>query len=539
LYFTHDPNQNFYYYGQYEPHSRMYKEYLADPKIIGIDVETISLKERIAIEVGISVQPLLSFYFPLFPEPSPVTPWHLLKDPAITKVFHNALFDLGCMREYEIDNSNIKDTSVMSHLLGFSSSRLVDLAPAVGMEVHAVPELLDKGQVMLDLEPSVVAKKCMQDSGATLALFYQLLPHIDISYFNTEMELIPILIDMSFRGLLIDQEARQKLEERLEAEVEYYLNLCEGEGFNPGSPQQVGYILAKREAYKVFYKLPFTKGRKGLDTSEEKLMKMDDPMATIVLGYREKSKLLSTYIRPWRNEDRAYTRFHLDAITGRVSSTERNMQNIPKGEPRGIFLPDSGIFTDWDFSQVELRTLAHVSGDREMQYVFESGGDIHQTTSDFMGILRGLAKNVNFAMIYGATDETIADTAKIRSIQRAKQLKEMWFAKYREAGDWIQTVQVEAFDNPWSETVFGRRIRLPDIEEEGADRIMRKAVNYPIQGSAAEILKRALILCKHLPMALQVHDEILVDGRFDIPKGLEEIAPFQTPVDTKYLDRWE
>lgn len=550
MYFAHDPTQDFYYYGEVEPSSKLYKDYLVNtiPSIIAVDVETISLKERIAIGVGVAVKPKLCFYFPLFPNPSSVVPWYLLKNPSITKVFHNALFDLNSLREYDMDNSNIKDTSVMSHLLRYISSKLTDLAQLVGMQTQDVKEFLAEhnARTMLDAPVEEVAKKCMEDCGATLALYDYFLPHIDKDYFKVEMDLIPILIDMSFRGLALDQEARAELEEKLEEEVDYYLNVCDGEGFNPASPQQVGYTLAKRGAYSAFPRIPFTKkySRGSLATGIEVLSKMDDPMATIVLAYREKSKLLNTYIKPWAKEDRAYTRFHLDAITGRISSTDRNLQNIPKGEPRGIFLPDGGIFSDADFNQLELRILAHLSQDREMGYIYglpegHPDADIHQATANFMNIERRLAKNVNFAMIYGATDETIADTAKIKSVGRAKQLKEMWFQQYREAGDYIQTVQAEAFNNPVARTIFGRGIRLPDIEEESAGGIMRKAVNYPIQGSAAEILKRALIACKDLPMCLQVHDEILFDGFVQLPGGLGNIAPLHTPIEVKYLTRWE
>jgi DNA polymerase-1 len=362
---------------------------------------------------------------------------------------------------------------------------------------------------------------------------------MDMEYLNIEMELIPILLEMSYRGLLIDQEARRELELRLEKEVKYYQDLCEGEGFNPGSPQQVAYILAKRGAYSVLPRIPFTKGYRSISTEEKVLNKMDDPMAAIVLNYRTKSKLLNTYIKPWGMDERAYCRYHLDAITGRPSSTNRNMQNIPAGEPRGVFIPDDGVWTDIDFSQVELRTLAYLAGDREMQYIFESGGDIHQYTADFLGIERKLAKNTNFAIIYGATDETLAETAGIRNIARARELKERWFRLYVEAGDWAQERQLKALEYPYARTVFGRNIRLPTLEEEDSGGIMRKAVNYPIQGSASEVLKRALIMCKELPMALTVHDEILFDGKVELPNGLEHIAPFYTPISVKYLQRWE
>lgn len=544
MFFAHDTTQNFYYYGEVEPYGRLYHDYLDSAKLIGVDTETISLKERIAIGVGIAVQPNICFYFPLFPETSSAIPWHLLKDPKVAKVFHNALFDLGCMREYEIDTTNIKDTSVMAHLLCYPFARLTDLSYVHQMEVHDVRELLPKGHIMLDLEQEVVARKCMQDAGACLKLFYEFMPDIDTGYFNTEMELIPILIEMSNRGILIDQEARLAQEEILEDEVEGYLKLChESEGFNPGSPQQVAYILAKRGSYNIFPKLPFTRGRskRNLSSAKEVLTKMDDPLAGLVLNYRDKSYLLSHYIKPWANEERATTRFHMDAITGRISSTDRNLANIPKGEPRGMFLPDSGIWTDMDFNQVELRLLAYLSQDREMLHIYETEGDIHQATMDYFGIMRVPAKKGNFSMVYGATDETIMESMGLRSRERARQFREGWFQLFPQAGDWIQSTQAQALIHNRVKTVFGRSIRLPTEEEERIDGRQRKAVNYPIQGSAAEILKRALIHCKDMPMALQVHDEILIDSYIpaDKFKPLESIAPFRTPVEVKYLTRWE
>jgi len=548
MYFAYDIGRNFYYYGDVEPRAGLYTDFLTDPKVIAVDTETISLKERIAIGVGISPNPEMAFYFPLFPEQSPYIPWNLLKDPSVKKVFQNAPFDLLCLREYEIYNGNIGDTNVLAQLLNIRPSKLVDLASHMGMnggrfyEVHTIPEILGKGQIMLDLPQETVAMKCCQDAVATHAVHDFLLPKVNADYYNTEMELIPILVGMSFKGILLDQDVRARLERNLEKEVNYYIDLAYTDGFNPGSSQQVGYILAKRGAYGVFNRIPFTRGgrsgKKQLSTSVEILEKMSDPLASMVLDYRAKSKLLGTYIKPWAKEERAHTRFHLDAITGRISSTDRNLQNIPKGEVRNMFLPDNGVFTDGDFSQIELRILAYLSDDREMQYIYDTGGDIHQTTADFLGIPRRPSKNVNFSMIYGATDETIMETAHIRSLSRAKQLKEMWFAKYKEAGDYIQTLQEESLRNPYVTTLFGRSIRLPTLDEESEGKIQRKAVNYPIQGSAAEILKRALIRCKDLPIVMQVHDEMIFDGRVELP-NLDDIAPLQTPIEVKYLQRWE
>jgi len=566
MYFAQDAEHLFYYMGEVEPYRNIHKDLLVDnpPKLISVDVETISLKERIAIGVGISIKPNISFYFQLFPEPSPATPWHLLKDPSVVKVFHNALFDLSALREYEIDNTSVLDTSVMARLLCYPFAGLMELSPVHKMEVHEVKEYIPKGGTMLDVPQDTVAKKCMQDSGATLKLYYEFWEDINKDYFSVEMQLIPILIEMSNRGLLIDQETRQEIEDELTYWADYYFSLCDEVGFNPGSPQQVAYTLAKRGAYKVFHKLPFTKdrGRGSLSSDVETLKKMDDPLASIVLEYRNYSKLLNTYIKPWAHDSRAYTRFHLDAITGRPSSTDRNMQNIPgkfrkdgSEHPcncRGILLPDNEVWTDVDWEQLEPRVLGYLSGDKEMQYIFSlpkfnsdgsrnENADIHLQVANFMNVERRLGKTVNLAMTYGATDETLMEHSGIRSPERVRQLRIMWGKKFPQAMDWIDSRQEDALRTHRARTVFGRNIRLPTEEEESIDGIRRKAIDYPCQGSAAEILKRGLILTKDLPIPLQVHDELLVDGFFPdyVFKPLEEIAPFRTPVEVKYLQRWE
>ena len=552
MFFVHDATTLSYYLGSIEPQAGFAKKLLFEQSypIIAVDTETISLKERIAIGVGIATSPETAFYFRLFPEESPMVPWHLFKDTGITKVAHNILFDWTALREYEVDNTNILDTNVMSRLLGYKFNSLIDLSMVHQTPITEAKEMIPKGGTMLDVDQDEVARKCCYDCLATYKLYQNFWSRVDQDYVATEMQVIPICIEMSNRGLKIDQKMRAEVEVQLQEQADFYLSLCEAEGFNPGSPQQVAYILAKRGAYNVFHRLPFTRNykKRSLSSAVEVLEKMDDPLASIVLSYRGYSKLLSTYIKPWANEERATTRFTLDAITGRPSSTDRNMQNIPgkklqaeRGYPncRNILLPDSGTFTDMDWSQLELRILAYLSQDREMLHIYETGGDIHQTTADFLGIPRAIAKNVNFCLVYGGSDQTIMETAHIRDIGRAKQLRENIFKLFTGVGDWISSIN-HGYPS-YATTVFGRKIRLPDPEEESQDGIYRKNVNYRIQGSAAEILKRGLILTKNLPQALQVHDEVLYDSY--IPESrfepLEHIAPFYTPVEIKYLARWE
>ncbi len=576
MFFSHDAIHNFYYLGTEPPSGDIFHRYIIEdnPRVVACDVETISLKERIAIGIGIAVSPTCAFYFTLFPIESAATPWHLLRDPDTVNIYHNGIFDLGCLTEYGVKH-DIQDTNIMSRLLCHKDNGLLDLSWIHQMEVHNVKDMLSEAgaKIMLDLPEEDVARKCMQDAMATYRLYQVFYPQTNLAYYNVERATLPIMIKMSERGILIDHKIRQAIELQLEDDVDLYQGQCEeAEAFSPGSFQQVAYVLAKRGAYKVFSKLPFTRNKYGrrtsnLSTDVDVLRKMNDPLARLILEYRNRSKLLSTYIRPWANDDRAYTMYHLDAITGRPSSTSggvppfRNMQNIPgkyskagllnTHNCRSILLPDSGTWTDVDFAQVEPRALAYLSGDREMTHIFsqpkynEDGtinedADIHLQVAIFMGVARRVGKTTNLAMTYGASDNTLADET-LTSAYRAHQLKEMWAHKFPQAWDFIQSKQEEAFHTHRAESAFGRQMRLPTEEEDNKEAIKSKAIDYPCQSTAADILKRGLLALQDIDIALQVHDELLIDGlelpsKFDV---LENIAPFKTPVEVKYVTRWE
>lgn len=537
--------EDFYYFGSLsngETKTQKLVEQLIDdtPHIVAVDTETISLKDRTAIGISVATSPSDAFYFPTHPTVSPALPVRILKDPSVIKVFHNAPFDLDVLDimaqeiDEEFDSHNIRDTTVMAHLLMRDDSKLQWLMWEVGREAHETAEELMKrysAKDMLGVPETESAKHCCLDSTGTLALYYKWRDEVDMEYLIGEMKLIPILLRMSKRGIAIDQEVRDELDKRLTMEVDFLRSVAEGQGFSPSSCQQVAYMLAKRGSF-----LPMTRSHKSLSTDASILELLNDPLAGLVLNFRKASKLLNTYVRPLLGEERCYTHFHLDAITGRITSTKRNLQNIPPGDMRNMFIPDV-LFKGFDYSQLELRVIAYLSNDLDMNKVFDEGGDIHQETANFMGIDRRLAKNVNFAMSYGGTDQCIRETAKIRDVRRCAQLRADWFLKFRGAAEWMKNTQEYGKTHGYAETIFGRKIRLP--MEESDDAIDRKAVNYPVQGSAAEIFKRAMIKCRHLPLALQIHDELLQDGTQEFPDGLEDIAPFRTPIDKKELTRWE
>lgn len=542
---------DFYYYGSRPPTTdkwQLYKQMLveSDPKLVAIDTESVSIADKTPLGVSIAITPDDCFYFPTYPEVSPVMPWKILSDPSVTKVMHNALHDLDILDIIckdvgivNVDNTNVIDTAIIARMLLRPDAQLQWIAWEGGKQTTAAGDILKaaKAKDMLGLPPEVVAIHCCQDAMATLAVYKAWEGQWNEEYMKVEMGVLPLLQMMSNRGIKVDQEVRQRLEEKYTAEVDYLHGIASAQGFNPASSQQVGYILAKRGNF-----LPFNRKKpsrpRSLNTSEDTLEFVDDPIAGLALRYRKASKLLSTYILPLKGESRAYTHFHLDAITSRVSSRDRNMQNIPPGEVRNMYLPDTGIFSDFDYSQIELRVLAYLSGDLDMNRIYQIEADIHTETAAFMNISRRIAKNVNFGMIYGATASTLRETAKIRDIRRCEELIFDWFAKYKRAGEWIKEQQEFGRSHGYIETIFGRKIRLP-VGYESDDQIDRKAVNYPIQASAAEIMKRAMLMCKHLPMALQVHDELIFDGKVELPSGLDEIAPLRTPITVKEIDKWE
>ncbi len=548
------------YYGSGNPKERL--QYFLDnpPAAISIDIETISIKERMPLGFAIAFSPDEAFYFQVHPEvPRELELLKpLLFNPQVCKIAHYALFDLAVMpmipHMVGFDRSNLFDTNTAARLLGRELTALETLAPEVGMIAEDAKSFMQRLRVtnMLDAPPEEVAKKCQQDAKVAYALYLNYQPKILSqypAYFQVEMQVIPILIDLSMGGLSIDQPARAELEAKLEDEVEFYRRQLEEYGIEkPGSPQQIGYILGKRGNF-----LPMTRSKKQLSTREADLEFLDDPMAAAVLGWRNKSKLLSTYISPIAGDDRFYTEYYLDTVVGRLNSKNRNIQNIPP-ECRYIFLPDNGCFTTGDYSREHMYILAHMSQDRDLLRIIydpdPKKADIHQHTANKMRLPRPLARTLNYAVAYGATARTISEQAKIKDINRCSKLLDDWFRAFPGVADWVQTVQRAGLKSGWAEpTVFGRRIHVPEEFNRwgglNTEAMKRKLVNYPILGSDGEVIKRAIILCNRKGlgppvMAASVHDSLSFDGDVELPvEELENIPGFRIPFEVKQTLRWE
>lgn len=533
------------------------------PLAISIDIETESIDEPDPVGLGVGVSPDEVFYFQVYPELDHQCAEALKRmipifaDPTIIKVGHNWSFDdrnfpLLPIVGNSLDRTNFWDTMIASRILGNELNDLVSLAPTVGSYTNSAAGLLKGGQSMKTISQVEVANHCMMDCKATFALFNSFKPQIDskyATYIDVEHKVIPVLTDMSLRGLAIDQQRRQEWEDKITAETALYREICINAGMeNPGSNQQVGYVLAKRGNF-----LPLNKSKRALSTSEDDLEFLDDSLAYAILGYRRNRKLLGTYIKPLAIEERLYTHYSSDTSVFRLSSSRRNVQNIPE-RVRDIFLPDNGVFTTFDYSQEHLYILHHVSGDRNMRRVYEEGehgGDIHSfTAQNFFGTVdkakRKICKTVNYAIIYGADPETIMIQLKSRDLRRAAWLLQKWSELFPDAWYYLKESERYGLRTGWSlPTLFGRPIKLPTNEKENS--IKRKAANYPILGSDGEVIKRALLLCNDRKlgppcMAVTVHDSVTFDGdvKDKLPKEEIEMIPgFRIPVEVKQTIRWE
>lgn len=555
------------YYGSEHASKDLFYKQLIDspPAVIAIDTETISLKEKLPIGFAIATSPSEAWWFSNYPEADPKIEMlgAIMGNPLIKKVYANAMFDLRVQplifQNFPYDESNIADVLVMARILGRTNARVVDLAGEVGMTAQDVKELLGEygGQSMLDLPPEVVSAKCANDAMVTLALYHHLSPQIKVleqsglspDYMSVESKVMPILVDMSQRGLTIDQVARARMEKKMEEDRDFYKKVCEDLDFNPGSGQQVGYILAKRGNF-----LPFTGSKRQLKTDEDTLELLDDPLVVPIIGYKRATSILTKYLYPLRDKDKIYTEYGLDTEVGRTKSSNFNMQNIPAASSRvgidcrHIFVPDSGTFTTGDFSQLHLRFLMFMSNDAEMKRVYyegKDGGDIHLSTAAKIHKPRSISKIINFAIPYGGDPSTLARQLKTRDLRRCSELIDEWFDAYPDAAEWLKEAKRYALANGKSlPTLFGRQIAIPETWTKygklDTKAMERKGANYPILGSDGEVMKRALIICSQLPLAVQVHDSISCDGDIVFPvRELESLTPVPTPFSIERSERWK
>ena len=536
-------------------------DFLRTKEILSLDTETTSTSPIDAELVGLSfsVSKRQAFYVPIpakYEEAIKITNKFksLYEDATIVKVGQNIKYDYEVLRKYDIElQGPMFDTMLAHYLINPELQHNMDYMAETLLYYRTIhiEELIGpkgKGQKnMRNLDPKDVYEYAAEDADITLQLKNVLEPKLSevnaVNLFrDIEIPMIPVLAEMELNGVCLDTQALKETAATFKERMQRYeAKIYEqaGQSFNISSPKQVGEIL--------FEKMQITDKPKRTRTgqyvtSEEVLqqLKTKAPIVEDILNYRGMKKLLSTYVEalPKLINPRTghiHTSFNqAQTATGRLSSSDPNLQNIPVRtddgkEIRRCFIPEPGcLFFSADYSQIELRIMAHLSGDENMIEAFREGLDIHRATAakiwkehldDVTDSQRKKAKQANFGIIYGITTYGLAQRMEI-SNGEAKQLIDDYFSPFPKVHDYMQKSIQLARAKGYAETMFGRRRYLPDIlSKNGTVRgfAERNAINAPIQGSEADIIKIAMIRiykrfkAEHLrsKMILQVHDELL------------------------------
>lgn len=590
---------SFYYYGPASTIEEALSRLVYHRGYVAVDTETVSLKDRTCIGIGVAVSPTEAFYFPCDPEPNsphsrtmffPVLQKFLDRSD-IDRIYFNAPFDIERLEANEVRAEPYQDLSIMCHVSGLYNALDENIGHLLAESHTIISDILPKRTSMRQLTLETVASKCVHDCMATFKLYelirgpewakhgtgtsllwrdvvgraYTVTPaHQDC--YQVDMALLPLLRRMGRRGIKLNQERVEAWYQSLNTERLQLEDICTRLGFNPASNQQVGITLAYRGNF-----LPFTKGsRLQLAVGENELKRLTDPLAFVVLAHRKKQKLLGTYIEKWRGEERAFSKFRLDLATGRLASFDRNMQNLPPAI-RDVLEAESGIWTWWDYSQVELRNWAYQNNDSVMLEAYYGncqrcdtpfsrhdkvyshpfiGRDVHAITQERLwpgsnlkdDIIRTRAKTFNFALIYLAEDITMAGHTGRPVEQIAKESAE-WKELYHEGYNNALKRGYKALDDGYAITDFGRYCRLPDMSIFGEKHCLSCGINYADQGTAADCIKRAMLLEDSwgFDQALQVHDEVLLDGAYyEIPQDIARLHPggLVTPFSIKQGPVW-
>lgn len=549
---------------------------LADAPHFVIDTETTSVYWRQAELVGLSfaVKAHEAYYVPLTHnlEGDELTAKQLdrdtvlaklkpiLENPNIGKIGQHLKYDAHILSHYDIDlvgsihaspNNWAMDTMLASYVINAAITRhgMDDLARHyLQTQTISFEDVAGKGakQVSFDqVAIDIASDYACEDADITYQLFDVFNKKLSDDENNAkllhelEIPTAEILCQMEANGILIKRPFLNELSKRFDEEIialEKRAYEIAGEEFNLGSPKQLGEML--------FDKLGVPGGKKTksgqYSTGEAVLSKIDHPLVDITLEYRGLSKLKSTYTDALDNvadaqTDRVHTSYHQALTsTGRLSSTDPNLQNIPIRTATGRLIrqafiaPEGRVILAADYSQIELRLMAHFSGDKNLTHAFNEGLDIHAATAaevlgkdvaDVTPTERRNAKAINFGLLYGMSAFGLAKQLQM-SRSEAQDYIDMYFKRYPGVKDYMINTRASAHDKGYVETILGRKLYTPDIThsnrmvKQGAE---RAAINAPLQGSAADLIKLAMIAVdKVLPkeqakMLLQVHDELVFE----------------------------
>lgn len=529
--FAFQENQGFYLpvYGEYENSETETGDLFSSSKII---------KEKTGVEIKTAIKKIKPF----------------LENKKVKLIGQNIKFDYLLMKKYGVEMQNIYfDTMVASYVLDPSVEHNMDTLSVRWLKYKpvSITELIGKGKneiTMADVDVNLVSEYASEDADVTLQLYHRInyeLAKLNLTKLCEEIEfpLIKVLGDMEFEGIKVDENVLKSLDKELQKLIKVYEDKIyteAGEKFNINSPAQLAVILKKLN-------LELTKKTKtgfSTDSSVLEELRFKHPIAESLLEYRMLTKLKSTYIEGLlkavsKQTGRVHTSFNqIRAATGRLSSVNPNLQNIPIRTEAGrnirkAFVPKSEEYEilSADYSQVELRVMAHYSGDENFINAFKKNRDIHTETAmkvfklkskdDVTPNRRRKAKEVNFGIIYGIGAFGLATRLEIKQSE-AKEIIDRYFQEFPKVYEYLEKTKKFARENGYVTTLKGRRRYLPQINNSNNSvkgEAERMAINMPIQGTAADMIKIAMIEIHNIfrekkfksRMLLQVHDELVFE----------------------------
>ena len=572
-------------------------EKLKNAPLFAFDTETDSLENVSARLVGLSfaVEPGLAAYVPVAHDyldaPDQISLERalellkpLLEDDKQLKVGQNLKYDRGILANYDIELRGIAfDTMLESYTLDSVAGRhdMDSLADRwLKHKTITFEEIAGKGKKQLTFNQIALEQAgpyAAEDADVTLQLHLKMWPELQKNagplnvFSNIEMPLVPVLSRIERNGVIIDPDVLHnhstELATRL-VELEQKAHEIAGEPFNLSSPKQLQTILFEKQGIKPLKKTPGG----APSTSEEVLeeLALDYPLPKVILEYRGLAKLKSTYTDKLplminAKTGRVHTSYHQAVTaTGRLSSADPNLQNIPVRNDEGrrirqaFIAPEDYVIVSADYSQIELRIMAHLSRDKGLLTAFAEGLDIHRATAaevfglpldKVTGEQRRSAKAINFGLIYGMSAFGLSRQLNIPRKESQKYM-DLYFERYPGVREYMERTREQAKELGYVETLEGRRLYLPDItSSNGARRAgaERAAINGPMQGTAADIIKRAMIavdawLLKDTPrvkMIMQVHDELVFEVHKDdveaVTKQIHQLMENCTQLDVPLL----
>jgi DNA polymerase-1 len=563
--------------------------------LTALDTETDSLEPLCARLVGLSLccEPGVAAYVPLAHD-YPGVPPHLSRDevlhklrpwlesPAHAKVGQNLKYDMHVFANHGITLRGIQhDTLLESYVLESDKTHNMEALALrhLGLKTISYEAITGKGAQQLrfdQVDIETASEYAAEDADITQRLHHNLhpqvadIPALESLYREIELPVMQVLFNMERRGVLIDcaqlAEQSHALGVRM-LEVEREAHQLARQPFNLMSPKQIQEILFEREGLPVLKKTPA--GAPSTDEEVLQQLSQDYPLPKRILEYRSLSKLKGTYTDKLPRmvnaaTGRVHTRFaQAVAVTGRLASSDPNLQNIPIRTPEGrrvraaFIAPPGFVIMSADYSQIELRIMAHLSEDAGLLQAFAKGEDVHRATAaEIFGLppaevsseQRRYAKVINFGLIYGMSSFGLARELGLER-SAAQAYIDRYFARYPGVARYMETTREAARKNGFVETVFGRRLWLADIRSGNVSRRQgaeRAAINAPMQGTAADLIKRAMIAVDgwlneakmRSRLVLQVHDELVLEVaeeelegvRVRVPELMAGVAQLRVPL---------